>query len=595
MLDGPTEMWFADFQAKMLWGRWMNGVQSKLDDEEQIIAALFGSRIDIAFVLALATGETALAEKIWQAHGPFKLELGEEEHDDSNGERSIGLSITSVRGKAIIDPGELDDPLRWLSVSGDPVRHFELLIKSGANGLIGLGTEIDILGRQFGDDRGGNLRKQTCNSAAGFDLPVFGSGLVSSAELLEVLGELGGRLAPEWYEPVLCWASEEMIEKFSQDLHPFDPFEEVTITERGWEDLATEVVEARQRRPLSWLTDEELSVTDMPKLDVMFRNLSAESKRGRAYLTSDKYMRRLKSLDFGVNADRQLDAMDYLVLQSFATDFMKNGFAQKPGYRLCRSTASFLRSLPADGLSPVKLEQTRNHLAQYVPVQVILAGGFSNPREPFLRGVDAIPAQFRTSLTMEKLVEAIGKESAECEISRRLSPAFVQRLVENEFEWCTSLSAARVLSEKFGADMSGLVVSLSDYHIRKIQPRDFIPAGAKVRIYKLQSPDLYGEYCDKICGLAQGEFELEGVSSMAPVEELWRLGRTLSRETKPDTQVVSRAIMRKRGIEDFAHLVVTPDDCSLALAIFEADDIRKHRAKLPRAMTARLGSAVLSL
>jgi hypothetical protein len=289
------------------------------------------SELAEALLYAVFLGDVTLAQNLWSERGPFKVHLMPSASNELelNGEAYAVPNDRMYLFEAIRHIDQLKSML-------DLINHQEitgLLDGPGALFLSGGQKIVAELARSVEFEG---------------ELPALDGEVVSHPELAIALSEAAsGRPHSKAYDPVLCWATPEMIKAYGAYLDPFTPVHGVKLGD---------------------------SFVDFPRWKVLHEQAEIEGDEPPA---CDAFTLRC-----------QASGNDYLaqiVVQAFGSKKQQHGIFEKPGYLLCHTTCQFLAEFEGPAaLDSQNYAAARSFTECYVPLDLMTlnahpGGRFNHP------------------------------------------------------------------------------------------------------------------------------------------------------------------------------------------------------------------------
>ncbi|WP_274644887.1 hypothetical protein [Pseudomonas serbica] len=284
----------------------------------KVCRELPASELASGLLYAVYLGDVTLAEDLWSERGPFKIHLVE-----------TATNQLELNGEAYTRPTDRLYLFEAIRTADQLKAMFDLLDHPDIIGLL--------------DDAGALFQKGLMKPVAEiaraveFDgnLPTLSGETVSDPELMVALNEMAnGRQHPKPYNPILCWATPEMVEAYGEYLDPYVPVHGAT--------LGDQFVDFETWRALH--TKAETEASEPPSCDAL-------------------------TLQFKASRN---DLLGQVVMQAYGNKKQKHGIFEKTGYLLCHTSCAFL----AEFERPVELDSRNYALARafthhYVPFDLM--------------------------------------------------------------------------------------------------------------------------------------------------------------------------------------------------------------------------------
>jgi hypothetical protein len=159
------------------------------------------------------------------------------------------------------------------------------------------------------------------------ELPTLSSGVLLQPELVIALAnDIQSSPTPEAYKPVLCWATQEMVREFAQQLAPLRPFQ--VLNGKGF-------MEEYEAKPI-----------------------------GSECLSYSK-------ITVGLKPSANTTKFAPLLVETMGPVAAKMGFDDLQSRVLCETTVNFLLQFPADACTAENYALAENFVAHYCPMSII--------------------------------------------------------------------------------------------------------------------------------------------------------------------------------------------------------------------------------
>ena len=284
----------------------------------QACNSLRSSDLAPALLHAVLHGDTTLVECLWGLRGPFRTDIVSTTHDcyELNGEK---YNFPDIGGELFPSVRSIDQLKRMIDLIND----------TGITGLIDGAGAIFCNSRKY---RIGLLARSVVFEG---ELPTLSCEYLRSPELLVALNDASkGSRFSNAYDPILCWATPEMVGAYGEFLDPFIP-------EHG------AIVEGKFVGFESWRECHAKNLAD-----------EREPSECNGIILST---RAEKNNDFG-----------QVVMQSHGSNLLQHGIFKKEGYLLCHTSSRFLAEFDR-----VEVLDAENYLAAksfaslYVPFDIM--------------------------------------------------------------------------------------------------------------------------------------------------------------------------------------------------------------------------------
>ncbi|MBB4867465.1 hypothetical protein HNP46_006378 [Pseudomonas nitritireducens] len=547
--------------------RYQNRFHLITPEIESAVNTLVGTQPHVLLIHALCKGDYRLADLVWHRYGQFKIQVDKD---------ALGSFISSSRYGVVSIPyhgKNRDESFKMIADPETLCHHIKLIQACGAGGLIGYQSDCNWLKKNYPGD-------QVASPAYGEDkhadflsanLPIVRSGHLWRPEVAIVLANRTAEFGAIWFENMLCWATPEMVASNQDYLLPFGIAQTAVFAEADGKNQEMDV-DQLDLKLLSRLEFEKEKHRESCLSAHLLRTLGVDEASGL-----------LKRFEFDVHAvGRDLLAGDKRVLAEQCNKLIRYGMApeQKEGLVLCRTTLSYLMTLPKDSVSPAALTEAGKQLSTFLP----LGSGI-------LLGADSLQV---ASLFTDPVVERVGIQYLVQELSKTptalktfttwANPALVRRLLDLQHESIRSIRVAEVLEGELGESMVGSTLGVSIPHIKRAGEHGArIPAGMKVSVIPPSPTTDYTnhEHYFELIRLAKGPIDLFGYPSDMPVSVVVDLllanfrEETLTRHQ----ELALKGMVRFAGQESLVKLMKHPDDWELMRQVFGIESLIPHIAK----------------
>ena len=279
---------------------------------------------------ATIRGHERLVRTLMHRRGPVRIVVGE--HPKVPGRYTLnGRDTTS----------QIDERLFAISIrSPEKLKSLlAMIVEFGMKGLIEAGQSFPLLMKNV--ERNSSLMRNNVSEFKGA-LPELIDGVVRQPELaIALVGESGRTSTPQAYQPMLCWASEDMVRKFPNDLARLVHFQNV----RGHGSLA------------QWK-----SASGQPgNIDISAIEVGLEPANGR-----------------GCEVFQHLH-------HAMTPMSSRLGFEDEGDRVLCITTSDFLMQLPSQDCSEDNLKAAFEFVENYCPIEIMASQVVATCREQFGR------------------------------------------------------------------------------------------------------------------------------------------------------------------------------------------------------------------
>lgn len=291
------------------------------------------SELARALLYAVFLGDVTLAQNLWSERGPFKVHLVPS--------ASNGLELNGEAYAVPHDRMYLFEAIRHI----DQLKSmFDLINHQEITGL------LDGPGALFLTGEKKVVVDLTRSVEFEGEFPELSSEIVTHPELVIALSEAArGRPHSEAYDPVLCWATPEMINTYGAYLDPYLPVHGVK--------LGDTFVDFTRWKALH--EQAEIEGDAPPDCDALSLRCQASGN----------------------------DVLAQIVMQAFGSKKQKHGIFEKPGYVLCHTSCRFLSEFErSTALDTQNYAAARSFTECYVPFDLMTlnahpSGKFNCPTE----------------------------------------------------------------------------------------------------------------------------------------------------------------------------------------------------------------------
>jgi hypothetical protein len=277
---------------------------------------------------ATMAGNFKLMNLLWWHRGPFALAY----------ENKPGFDSQFLNGVEFM-PSTMQHLLLCQSIQ--KIKQLFLTIKAfGFKGILEPGLTYPYLFR-----RAGFLAVEDEIFSCKFKgiLPNLTANTLNEPDLAIQMTEESSRSAfPEGYQPILCWASEEMIAQYSTQLMPLRTLQRVTYRNR-------------------------VSVSRAEPVQDLFDVSMAEFKA----IAKPAIHMKIETITLGLNDSCTRDSQASLLAFYMAGAESRFGFADEDGWILCQTRTDFLMGFPAGPSNPDNLLACETFVADYLPLDII--------------------------------------------------------------------------------------------------------------------------------------------------------------------------------------------------------------------------------
>lgn len=227
------------------------------------VKGLTSDELACCILQATLEGREGLVRAMFQLRGPVAIvyEKGRDEHDIAT-VNGIEFAISRF------------DKLKSVETLAEVKSLYKMIQEFGMKGIIEAGETFPLLC----EDHIGFFKEDT-NKAYDGVLPFLDAGCLKQPELVfALLDESQGSVRPEAYQPVLCWATKEMVKEFPGQLAPLTTFQEVghygALAE--WKDMVKYQYDMDFQRIVTGVRPSENST---PVADLIFAHMAPASTR----------------------------------------------------------------------------------------------------------------------------------------------------------------------------------------------------------------------------------------------------------------------------------------------------------------------------
>jgi hypothetical protein len=397
-----------------------------------------------ALFTACIHGDIKLAKDLWKKNGPFDItyQVG------ANGQHLIN-------GQPVVDTTGAGHYLTNLNSAGQISELIEWLPGIGMGFMVGVDSDHALL-LQTAKVKAPIEHLVWQDEGFAGELPTLSNGLVSSPELLIVMGEkVGESVLPGGYQDVLCWVSKEHLEEFSGSVDPYDSCQFLQVKK---------VVPGRGQV----LRDIELiDVTEEALADVSHHRIED------GYHSQSNAEWDYNGLTLQTFPENYKEPRNSLVLGHFANEAIKQGFWGKPGHTLCRVGVGFLNQFPCGPVDQANLDIAKGFAKNHCPLDIMTTIAKGSGKRTALHRVSG--ARYSPRHThISKFFKSFGDDSP-------LQPHFKQSVPMALFnymkqEFCdVSFNADVILAvhQGLGLDNSGFAMNLGAKGLQKLVDAGF--------------------------------------------------------------------------------------------------------------------------
>ncbi|MBB4861712.1 hypothetical protein HNP46_000523 [Pseudomonas nitritireducens] len=549
----------------------------------QILDTLSPMEIAHTLVISAARGQVdILRECCRRLEGiPVEIEYRQERR------QSLAWYVTPM-GAQKIHNGEIDHNLGSLRSPMELKEILGLLRRRGSELSINSPWCTFLFGRSA-DNLAHHAPMDSRHLARGISLPVVRDGGVGTVEALDVLLDLSQGADWGYYEPMLCWATPEMIQRYPESLLPYQKVFsgrllpgvvlEGTYHDGGYDFL-----------PMARL--EEAGASEGDREGLPFEKWCQKAVESFTYIHC------------GVQCiGRDQDVVDCLLFDTFIPDLVRIGFNWPVGLTLCRTALSFLGGLGRlEGTTSEGTSEGATGLINYFPVcmtacRLVPALGNDLVKQDRFRLKD-------THDTVERFLTSFYWNDAPVEFSRPKMPqvvlqSMVNRVIQQE------LSVSDVISlKKFGVDLSGAIAQVdsvllgyNDFDNRQ----DGLPVFASLEVMTNDAEDRIQDLIQIGClavSKADGPILINGVPSTTGPLRVLRGLCSHERPVKPHlagacSWIGYASVALHLGPEELLSVVAVEEDWRQLLAVFGAGPLLDYHDQVPEDVLTQLAADVL--
>ncbi|MHD0644249.1 hypothetical protein ACYPKM_01265 [Pseudomonas aeruginosa] len=361
-LDADLILAQREFHQKVISPRRaVKGRQAVSTDEVAAILNLPQTVVPFTFAAATVGGDLDLARAIWDKRGEFQLSI-----------IPNGVLPTVIAGGY---RGQWDEVMsttafyKKAACGRDLAELFALFTKALGEPHELAGNPFDALLLQSRIYTAFDTCAEGNPDLLSSDLPSLADGEVTNPELaLALRHKAESEPFGEIYDHMLCWATPAMVDQFPDQLTPYaltmiGDFERLPAPAELAVDEA-DGIRSEHRQPM------EAIGKFSEKFD--FMNHTYIQPGRNAIDPSKRY--RLESVHIGLGLPSKADPLNSLVAHALAPQSAREGFGGTRNRVLCRTTASFLLSLPSKGLDLGRLEGEEGlvrKLESYFPIGIL--------------------------------------------------------------------------------------------------------------------------------------------------------------------------------------------------------------------------------
>ena len=443
---------------------------------------------------------------------------------------------------------------------------FSMIAEFGMKGLVDPHTAYPVLFRDLGLNIGLINRNRSNFSGA---LPELHDGVLHQPELVVALdAELGSAATRGAYKPMLCWATDDMLEQFPEDLLPLVHVQNVEGigTMKQWKDMSDQPV---------W---------DFPKIEV------------------------------GVEPSAACSDVAKHVQWVMTPEASKYGFEDAQGRHLCETTTDFLLQFPPMACEEKNLKAAFEFTENYCPIGIMAAQAAAVCKEKF--GVEeerygSVPSMKETmEHTFDFLFTALGDAHPLHEPIRNL---MTRDQWVGLFKKASRVSAESMVAlyQAFEIDNTGAGLSLNARDFKTLaaggyrfssqtinhsdsrffddnvingdldsQPSVFLPFNTSMMLSSTGAIQKYREIYRDILRTNLWPTSNQAPSNIGQALKM-SLGFSLKNPVKQQALALN-AYFLNAGVEACAEAVRSPRHWQTLAHVFSAEELKPYLAEMPR-------------
>lgn len=513
---------------------------------------------------ALLAGEERVARFVWESSGRPAVQITQ----DGWFEFHLTLGQSSWK---------LPDPDKTVNLFGQLAEDsrdsfFSLIIESGAHGLIGYHGAANYAAETPHIDDHALGRIDLKNQELVKHLPVYADGVVQKVELAKVLKARGEAMKAPWFDDVLCWASQDMIDTYPDELHPiWHEWIGVCSLRKGQEEI-----------PMAEITGEYLQKTRIvgDNDDWMER---------RDYLRNNPDSRLLRRFHIHTHSSTgKLTTRDAQLLKQQGDHHLWDGFGpnaeQTKGLQLCRSSAAFLASRPNEGVEPQLMREINDVCRNRIP----FINGVVFGDEPGRLAPEKDAMKPRDARTVLQLGSFYAKSLAGLQgiMPPDLLDQFVQ--LDNGKMSLTTLSNLW----KQGLYTPGMGATVDSRSMLSTYASVELPAGCNVTLtFARKDPVEVRKALDLLYTNAKGSVTVNGVPGTLQPSHIWAQLPKADQEQR----FVLEALARFKGHKLFQQFANDENGFELMHQVFGGEALADRFDELPERLQSVAAAGVLGI
>lgn len=267
-----------------------------------------------ALLYAIFHGDVTFTEYLWRERGPFRTHL-----------KHTGPNQFELNEKPYRIPSDRIDLFAAVKHPEQLKEMMDLISKTGVTGLLDGAGALFLFGQK-------HVAVSLARSVEfEGDLPTLDREFLSSPELMVALIEAAhGSRYRKSYDPILCWATPEMVESYGEYLDPFVPVHQAKVG------------------------DEQISFPAWQR-----KHADAVAEGGAP--------QKCNGLTLTCKATRN-DAVGQITMQSYGSKKQKHGIFERDGFVLCHTSSRFLAEFERPSvLDSQNYAAARSFTDRYVP------------------------------------------------------------------------------------------------------------------------------------------------------------------------------------------------------------------------------------
>lgn len=516
---------------------------------ESVLAALPLSDQGEALAQAVFYGDLQIAKRLVELHGPIATVI------EKN-------ATQTFLNDEVLYTHEVKNFFRNAASAGEIAELMEWLPTAGLGWMVGVDSEYCELMSYGALEKVSQLVRSTWFEG---ELPTFANGAITNPDLLLALHEKKDQSAyPTLYDKILCWVPEHTVDKFPDDLLPYEARHRVLV----------ESLSHRRPDQTRWIP---LSECDKDLFNSLENEWAAKSDPERKYKALSYSDLELKTASTKSSQDPEAD----MLLGHMVDESVRHGFWERPGMVLCQSTVGFLSQFEIGACQPGNQQLTQAFIKNYAPVDLFalskadadkLSYMLFRVKVGFKRGSES--HQYAVNDLLTRLDAA---EPLRSQIEGAMSNELVTFISEYFGEGKLNARSLGTLYRVFGIDNSGMHLKLYAEDIESLH-RDGYRFSAETKVRTIDTTDSDEEpgkakvVFSTVGAFSWGQERYEGMFEKAISMGIWPTDKapqpetvsaalvSLAKRRPPANWVQNPALASLRGYLRNAG----PEECALA-------------------------------